>query len=235
MKMIQKRPIRRRSLHAEAVHELREMIIGGKLQPGDRLVESELCELFDISRTPLREAIKVLDKEGLIDLRPNRGARVSEISPVELTELFEFVSNLERIAVELAIERMEDKSLSRLRKMHDKMITLFKRDQRRECFQMDFELHNYIVSLSGNSILQETHQNLMTRTRRGRYMALFSQVRWDEAMAEHEDLMEAIERKDSDLAGKLMRSHVTKTGVVVRQSIAPDEENLEKERRRAFA
>ena len=95
-----KRPLRWRSLHAEAVETLREMIIGGELAPGARLVEAELCALFAISRTPLREALRVLEVEGLVTFYPNRGAVVSTISPEEVVQQFEVLANLERIALD---------------------------------------------------------------------------------------------------------------------------------------
>jgi len=221
MKAVLNHLTQRKSLHARAVHEIRELIISGDLKPGDRLLEHDLCEKFGISRTPLREALKILEKEGLVDLRRNRGALVSEMSPDEVTELFEFVSNIERVAVELAIERMEPKHLRRLQNMHDKMIRLYREGQRRECFQTDYEIHTFIVSLAGNSILAETHNGLMARTRRGRYMSLFSQVRWDEAMEEHEQIMAAINRHDIKIAGDVMRRHVKQTGTVIRDTLHP--------------
>ncbi len=221
MKALQTPLTRQKSLHARAVHEIREMIISGHLKPGDRLLEIDLCEKFGISRTPLREALKILETEGLVDLRRNRGALVAAMTPHEVTELFEFVSNIERVAVELAIERMEAKHLRRLQNMHDKMMRFYNEGRRRECFQTDYEIHTFIVSLAGNSILTETHKGLMARTRRGRYMALFSQVRWDEAMEEHEEIMAAINRHDVKNAGDVMRTHVKQTGTVIRESLHP--------------
>jgi len=216
-----KRPIRRKSLHAKVVHELRELIIGGKLKPGARLVEEELCEMFDISRTPLREAFKVLEIEALVEIRPGRGARVSEFSALEVAELFEVISNIEKVAVELAVKRMTEVQFRRLQRMHERMMKLYREGRRRECFQTDFEIHNFIVAMTGNSLFVATHESLMIRARRGRYLALFSQARWDEAMNEHEGIMDAINRRDGVEAGDLMSGHVLQTGVVIREILYP--------------
>lgn len=219
MTVLDKRPIRKKSLHEVAVSELREMIIGGKLEPGARLVEVELCEMFSISRTPLREAIKLLETEGLVTLLPNRGAHVSVMSEKEVADLFEVVSDMERLAVELAVTRMTERDLKQLQRWHDKLLRLYRGKRRRECFQTDYDIHNFLVEKSGNEVLAMTHANLMVRARRGRYQALFDQSRWDEAMTEHELIMAAVNQKDALAAGRLMHQHVTRTGTVLRRAI----------------
>ena len=211
--------IKRKALHEETVDTLREMIIGGKLAPGERLVEQQLCQTLGISRTPLREAFKLLEKEGLVDLRPNRGVHVSEITAQGIADLFEVVSDLERLAVDLAVQRMADKDFRNLQRRHETMLRQYRAGRRRECFQSDYDIHNFLVKKSGNQILVDSHSTLMIRARRGRYLALFSQERWDEAMGEHEALMEAIGRRDKDAAALLMYRHVTRTGQVLHQSL----------------
>ncbi|HMQ93812.1 MAG TPA: GntR family transcriptional regulator [Amaricoccus sp.] len=215
-----KRPLRRRSLHAEAVETLREMIIAGELAPGVRLIEAELCELFSISRTPLREALRVLEVEGLVDFYPNRGAVVSTISAEEVVQQFEVLANLERVALELAMARMSPADLARINRMHDRMIALYEAKQRRECFQKDFDIHNRIVALCGNPVLRDMHAGLMTRSRRVRYFALHSKSRWSEAMSEHQAFMQAINDKDIQRASLLMRDHVLRTGFLVGEFVS---------------
>jgi DNA-binding GntR family transcriptional regulator len=206
---------RRSSLYAETAEALRELIIGGQLKQGERLRELELCERFQVSRTPLREALKILETEGLVSLKPNRGAYVSRISPREVTELFEVISNLERIAVELAIERMDERGLKRLERLHERMMKHHRAGRRRECFQADYDTHNAIVAMSGNSLLVATHEMLMLRARRGRYYALFSQARWDQSMQEHEAIIATFRERDGVLGSRLMHRHVLETGKVI--------------------
>ena len=215
-----KRPLRWRSLHAEAVETLREMIIGGELAPGARLVEAELCALFAISRTPLREALRVLEVEGLVTFYPNRGAVVSTISPEEVVQQFEVLANLERIALELAMARMKAADLGRLNRMHNRMMDLYGKGQRRECFQKDYDIHNRIVALSGKAVLQDIHAGLMSRSRRVRYFALHSKSRWSEAMAEHVAFIQAINDRDAARASTLMRDHVLRTGTLVGEFVS---------------
>ena len=205
----------RRALHAQAVDALREMIIAGRLSPGQRLVEAEFCEVFGISRTPLREALRVLEAEGLVRFMPNRGAEVTAISAEAVVQQFEVVANIERIAVELMIERASAVDLRRLTRMHDRMIVLFEQGKRRECFQKDYDIHNRIVALTGNPVLRAIYDKLMVHSRRVRYFGLHSDERWREAMAEHGAIMAALAAGRGGEAAERMRDHVLRTGEVV--------------------
>jgi DNA-binding GntR family transcriptional regulator len=219
-------PIRKRSLHLEAVHELREAIMGGELQPGARLVEAEMCEALGISRTPMREAIKLLEAESLLRVLPGRGVFVTVMTETDVTNLFEVVSQLERLAIALAVRRMSIADRATLRRMHDRMMKLYRREDLRDCFQADYEIHNFLVEKSANSVLSATHASLMARTRRGRYVALFDRSRWHEAMAEHERIMEAIESRDADAASDEMFDHITRTGAVLRQTLIKEQSSI---------
>jgi DNA-binding GntR family transcriptional regulator len=166
----------------------------------------------------LREAIKVLASEDLIELRPNRGTRVALITAEGIGELFEVVAGIERIAGELAAERMTAKDLERLSKLQDRMESLHDAGQRHEYFRLNQEIHNMIVALAGNSVLAATHGNLMVRVRLARYTAILSQERWDESVQEHAAILAALAARDPARAGALIFRHVAKTGEVVRQS-----------------
>lgn len=221
--ILSKRRIGKRSLHDAAVHELREMILDGRLKPGEHLVETEFCAALGISRTPLREALKSLESEGLLALNPRRGAYVTKMTDRDVSELFEVISDLERLAVSRAVERMSEADLNRLRRRHARMIGLHRDGRLRECFQVDYEIHNFLVEKANNSILSATHNTLMVRARRGRYAALLSRRRWNEAMAEHEQFMQAIIRRDAAAAGELMHRHVSRTGDVLREFLTEEE------------
>lgn len=218
---MEKRPISRNALHTKVVSELREMIISDQFTPGTHLQETKLCDLFNISRTPLREAFKVLEVEGLVTLKPNRGAHVTKMSLQEIGELFEVVANLERVAVELAIERLDAKKMRCLQRMHERMLGYYHDGCLRKCFQMDFDFHNKIIEFTGNSILVAQHANLMVRSQRGRYLALHSQPRWDESMQEHQQIMAAFDDRNAELAAQIMKKHVLATGVVVQTTLYP--------------
>lgn len=213
-----RRSIERRSLHRDVADQIRDMIVEGELPPGERINEGALSEQFGISRTPLREALKVLASEGLVELRPNRGTRVSSITPEEVGELFEAVSGIERMAGELAALRMTERDIERLKALHERMERHYEAGERHDYFRLNQQIHNTIVSLAGNSILEATHASLMVRVRRARYLAIQSPERWHESVQEHRSIMQALEARDSAAAGDLILNHVRRTGEVVKQS-----------------
>ncbi len=211
--------VRPRPLHEEVVGQLRDMIIEGEIEPGERLDEIDLSAHLKVSRTPLREALKLLANEGLVDLLPGRGARVSTLSAEGVGELFEVVSGLERLAAELAAARMTSRDLERLRRMHDRMAAHFAAGERHEYFALNHQIHVAIVAAAKNETLVATHAALMVKARRGRYAALDSEERWKEAMAEHEALMEALGRRDGKAASDILFRHDRRTGETARKML----------------
>lgn len=214
------RLIRRRSLHDEVIERLRDMIVQGQLEAGERVNEAELCDQLGISRTPLREALKVLTSEGLIDLLPRRGARVARLGARELGDLFEVLSGLERTAAELAAARMTGKDFARLRRLQQRIEQHHHAGRRHEYFRENHALHEAIVALADNAVLAETHGRLMARVRRARYAAILSQERWDESVREHAEILAALEARDPRRAGELMHHHITRTGEVMRTAVS---------------
>ena len=207
--------ISRRSLHDEVTDRLRDMIVEGKLAAGERVNEAALCEEFGVSRTPLREALKVLASEGLLHLLPRRGARVAGFDAREVREVFEVLGSLERMAAELAAERLTAIDLARLRRLQQRIEQHHRARRRHEYFRQNHALHEAIVALSGNSVLQETHTRLLARVRRARYMAILSGERWEELVREHAEILAALENRNAGLAGKLLHRHVARTGEIV--------------------
>jgi DNA-binding GntR family transcriptional regulator len=211
-------PINRaRPLHEEVVDRLRDMIIEGEIAVGDRLHETALSEVLNVSRTPLREAVKLLATEGLVELLPGRGARVAALSPDDVQELFEVISGLERLAAELAAVRMTARDLERLQRLHEKMAVHFQNGERHEYFAINHAIHEAIVTAAKNTTLSAMHSSLMAKARRGRYTALASDARWKEAMGEHEALMQALAKRDAKLAGDILFQHDRRTGETTRE------------------
>jgi DNA-binding GntR family transcriptional regulator len=198
---------RPKPLHAAVVERLRDMIVEGELATGERLHDANLAATLNVSRTPIREAIKLLATEGLVDLLPGRGARVSEMSNDDIMELFETIAGVERYACELAAERMSERDLERLRRLHERMARHHAAGERQPYFKLNHEIHLAIVVASRNTTLQAIHGSLMSRARRARYVALASHARWIEAMTEHEQLMAAFAERDPRRAGEIMRKH----------------------------
>jgi DNA-binding GntR family transcriptional regulator len=130
------------------------------------------------------------------------------------------VSGIERLAGELAAERMTERDLERLKAMHERMERHYEAGERHEYFRLNQQIHNTIVSLAGNAVLEATHAGLMVRVRRARYMAIQSPERWHESVQEHRAILQALEARDSGVVGNLILTHVRHTGAVVKQFFA---------------
>jgi DNA-binding GntR family transcriptional regulator len=200
--------IARVSLHDETVSRLRALITEGELVPGSRIQERELCERFGVSRTPLREALKVLASEGLIDLLPHRGARVTRLSGTELRDAFEIVASLEALAGELACARIDDAGIARIATLQDEMSEHYRRGDLAAYFGCNQAIHEAINRAAGNAQLTEIYELLSRRVRRARYLANHSPERWAAAMREHEQILDALQRRDGPACGALLRAHL---------------------------
>jgi DNA-binding GntR family transcriptional regulator len=198
---------RPKPLHETVVERLRDMIVEGELASGERLHDANLARILQVSRTPIREATKLLAAEGLVDLLPGRGARVSELSLEDILDLFETIAGVERHACELAAERMSGPDLEKLQRAHKRMARHHAAGERQPYFKLNHEIHLAIVDASKNATLQAIHASLMSRARRARYAALASHARWMEAMGEHELIMSALAARDARRAGEIMRQH----------------------------
>ena len=199
--------VRPKPLHETVVERLRDMIVEGELASGERLHDANLAKILQVSRTPIREATKLLATEGLVDLLPGRGARVSELSSEDILDLFETIAGIERHACELAAERMSERDLDKLQRAHKRMARHHAAGERQPYFKLNHEIHLAIVEASKNATLQAIHASLMSRARRARYAALASHARWMEAMGEHNQIMAALAARDSRRAGEIMRQH----------------------------
>lgn len=217
--------IRRQTLREEVAERLRRLIIEGELKDGDRIVEADLCAALSVSRTPMREAIRALAHEGLIEHLPNRGARVARVTPLEMLQLFDVIARLEQLGAELAVAVSKPIEIKRLRALHDKMAAHHKAGERTDYFALNHQIHLKIIALSRNPVLIETHATLMNRARKFRYWALSGEGRWEEAMAEHDAIMAAIEDGDGDRAGALLKVHVLRTGEVVAAAVETSQAN----------
>ncbi|MGR4067099.1 GntR family transcriptional regulator [Halomonas sp. LR3S48] len=210
--LLGRRRITTPSLAEEAYEALHDLIVHGRLAPGQRLIEPELCEQLGISRTPLREALKMLAADGLVTLRRNRNAQVSLIEPQELEHLFEVEAGLESLAASLAAKRMTNTELKRLESLQERLERLLEKGDRNAYFELNQRIHGLIVAGAKNPVLEETHRSLLGRLERARYLALDHIGRWEESTREHRDILEALKSRDSDLARRLLADHVQHTG-----------------------
>ncbi len=211
------RSINRPTLHEELVERLQQMIVEGTLAAGAKVPERELCEKLNVSRTPMREALKVLAADGLLILEPNRGARVRPITLHELEEAFPLMGALEALAGELACQHITAAQLKQLRRSHELMLGCFETQDLQGYFKHNQRIHELIMQAAGNETLVQTYRSLASRVRRSRYLANMSAERWQQAVNEHEDILDAIEARDGERLGAILKLHLANKFSTVRE------------------
>ncbi|WP_158320102.1 GntR family transcriptional regulator [Acidocella aminolytica] len=216
-------PVVRLSLHEQIVTKVREMIQLGELPPGATISENDLCGSLGISRTPLREALKVLASENLVHLRPHRAPLVSPVDSDEIAELFELLSILEPAAGALACQRASSSEINRLRDMHEQLMGHYYTRERTRYFSDNQAIHHEIVRLAGNKVMLATYQSLQGRVLRARSMANLTQARWAESSAEHEALIRAFCEHDDAAVSRLLYEHTRETEAAVLRALNTSE------------
>ncbi len=208
------------SLHEEVLTRLRDHIVEGNLAEGARVPERALCEMLGISRTPLREALKVLSSEGLVDLLPNRGARIRPLGSRDVRELFDLMGGLEALAGRLACERIGDDAIAEAERLHHEMYGFYLRRDLHGYFRCNQAIHRLIVNAAGNAALAVAYASLADRLQRVRYAANLDRGRdrWSEAMREHEAILDALRRREGAELAEILFQHLrNKSGPVLAQ------------------
>lgn len=200
--------IDRPSLHEELTERLRDMIIEGVLTAGEKVPERALCEKLGVSRTPMREALKVLAADGLLTLEPNRGARVRAMTLDDLEEVFPPMGALEALAGELACKHISDAQFAELKQAHMSMLEHYRNGDKPGYFMLNQRIHELIVEAAHNPTLASMYRLLASRVRRARYVANLSTERWAQAVKEHEAILGALEQRDGELLGALLKQHL---------------------------
>ena len=200
--------VERQRLHDTVVEHIRTFIVEGVLEPGKKLNERELCETLGISRTPLREALKVLAAEGLIEIWPNRGASVSKMSEAELRETFELMSGLEAFSGELACERITPVELAEIKALHYAMLACRAQNDLSGYYSRNHKIHDKINEAARNSALRQTYLSINRRLQALRFRSNFQTQKWDSAIRDHEEMIEALESRDGKKMGTILRAHL---------------------------
>lgn len=198
------------SLHGEVLARLRDYVVEGNLEAGARIPERQLCEMFGVSRTPLREALKVLASEGLIELLPNRGARVRVLDEQDIRELFDLMAGLESLAGRLACESITDHEIAEVESLHHEMYAHYLRRDMHGYFQSNQKIHRKIVEAARNQALSLAYEAYAGRISRIRYSANMARRRdrWGEAMREHEAILDALRRRDGTDLSNILFLHL---------------------------
>jgi DNA-binding GntR family transcriptional regulator len=195
-------------LHEEIVARVRDRLVSGAIAPGARVPERSLCQEFGISRTPLREALKVLAAEGHVQLLHHRGARATRLTAKDVQDLFEICEGLEALAGELCCARITDEQVRRIAELHRAMVGHYERRELQPYFQCNRAIHEIIVQATGNAALVAIYESVAARIRRARYVAPMPPEHWALAVCEHEAILNALERRDGIGLGHLLRRHL---------------------------
>jgi DNA-binding GntR family transcriptional regulator len=201
--------IPRKTLHNELVARLRNMIIEGELGPGSRIPELRLCDHFGVSRTPLREALKVLSAEGLVSLRPNKGASVVLVTRKELEEIIPVLGALAGLAGELACANAQADEIMRIRSLHTQMIELYHSGDKQSYSELNGSIHDAVFAATRNRTLSENYNMIQTRLRSLYFVTPKAPPRWAEAVKDHEEMMTALEAKDGGRFAMIARRHIS--------------------------
>lgn len=198
----------RKSLAAEAADNLREFILLGKLAPGMPVRERDLADAFGISRTPLKEALRILESEGLIDYGPTRRPVVADPSLDEINDWLRVQGALEALSGELACEVASDRQLARIEQLNNSITDARDTEGQLEAFRRDMAFHEAIVAASGNRALVETHATYNARLWRVRFLSSQRIASRDATRREHLEIVEALKARDAIAARSSLKQHL---------------------------
>lgn len=210
--------IPRASLHEQVARRLRQMLVENRIAPGAKLNERELCEVLQVSRTPLREAIKMLAAEGLVELLPNRGAIAVELTEADILNTFEVMAGLEAQSGELAAQRITEAELAEIRAMHFEMMAAWTRRDLSSYYGLNAQIHRAINAAAKNPVLTATYDQVNARLQALRFRSNQDEEKWANAIKEHERMIQALADRDAGAMRAVLQAHLNnKRDVVVGQ------------------
>lgn len=202
--------IEAKALHQEVAGQIREMIRNGSLVKGQKIDEKYLCESMGVSRTPVRESLRMLHSEGLVDLIPHKGAYVSQPPVKEIADMFEVMSVLEGTCARLATKKMKDEDFRKIDLLHRELKKQYRNRDHKAYLETNNTYHVFIQELSGNKVLNDVINGLRQKILLYRQRQLYQPERFQQSVKEHRDLLEAFRKRDAALAEKLMKRHLIK-------------------------
>jgi DNA-binding GntR family transcriptional regulator len=195
-------------LHERAAARLRTMLVEGHIAPGAKLNERELASALSVSRTPLREAIKMLASEGLVDLLPNRGAVAVKLTEVDVMHSFELLAMLEGHAGELAAQRINDAARDELRAKHFEMLACHARRDLSGYYRLNALIHEGINMAAANPVLAHTYRAVNARVQSLRFRTNQDDAKWQRAVKEHCQMLDALDARDGPALRGILQQHL---------------------------
>lgn len=212
---IQNLSVPRVVLHEQVAATLRQMLVEGLIAPGGKLNERELCEELNISRTPLREAIKMLAVEGLVELLPNRGSVAIELSAADVRHTFEVMAGLEGLSGELAAQRITESELDEIKALHYEMMAAYTRRDLSAYYQLNAAIHRAINQAAKNPVLTATYNQVNARLQALRFRSNQDGEKWQHAVDEHAAMIDALSARDPEALRHVLMSHLSNKKMVV--------------------
>ncbi|WP_288251853.1 GntR family transcriptional regulator [uncultured Hydrogenophaga sp.] len=205
-------------LHEQVAARLRQMLVEGDIAPGAKLNERALCEALRISRTPLREAIKMLAAEGLVELLPNRGSVAVQLDEEDVRHTFEVMAGLEALSGQLAAERIGAAEVAEIEAMHFEMLAAYTRRDLSTYYRLNAAIHRAINVAAGNPVLTSTYNQVNARLQALRFRSNQDGEKWQRAVAEHEAMVAALKARDGAALARVLTQHLHhKRDVVIEQ------------------
>jgi DNA-binding GntR family transcriptional regulator len=201
-------PMPRQTLHHHVVAHLRRLVVEGDVAPGAKLNERELCERLQVSRTPLREAIKMLAAEGLVELVAHRGAVAAALSEQDVANTFEVIAGLEGQSGELAAERISDAERNEIQALHFEMLAAHARRDLPAYYAMNAQIHDRINAAARNPVLTQTYRTINARLQALRFRSNFDEAKWNRAVAEHKQMIKLLAARDGAALRAVLVAHL---------------------------
>ena len=200
--------IPRAALHEQVAQRLRQMLVEGQIAPGAKLNERALSEQLSVSRTPLREAIKMLAAEGLVELLPNRGAIAVALTESDVLDTFEVMAGLEAMSGELAAQRITDEELAEIQAMHYEMLAAYTRQDLSTYYSINARIHRAINAAARNPVLATVYNQVNARLQALRFRSNQDGEKWKRAVKEHEKMIEALAARDAAAMREVLAAHL---------------------------
>ena len=199
-----------KSLVETIVEKVENMIINGEIKPGERVIEQNLCDQFGVSRSPLREAFRILEKNGFLKSVARKGVSVTGISLKEGIDIYTIRANLESLAVALAVENRSPEFMDRIKGLHAEMIKYAEKNDVETYMKLNREFHNEIIQASDNEKLIDLLEYFTKLSKRYRHVVFSVPGKLDESLKKHQILIDSIERGDSDFAEQHRKEDILK-------------------------
>jgi DNA-binding GntR family transcriptional regulator len=215
------------NLHEAIFQKLRLLLVEGKIAPGSKLNERELAESLHVSRTPIREAIRRLAADGLVELIANRGAIAVQLSLADVIHTFDVIADLEGFSGELAANNISDAALSELEALQYEMMASYARRDLSTYYKLNLRIHHLINQAANNPVLTKLFSQVNARIEALRFRSNQDGVKWEKAVEEHQEMLDALKARDPARMRKIMMTHVQNKRDVVIQLLKAETPEVE--------